>query len=243
MRATTERQRAEIYEDALTYLQEHYASQCSIDDAAGAIATSRRQLQRVMEGVGGGTFRRTLATVRMQKAAELLTSRPDVTVRQVALAVGYAQPAQFAKSFARIYGVPPSRYRTLTPDARPPTTAAAPQRAAQPTPGHDWSPPPFGVAIERHGEATVVRLSGELDLATIGYARQALDALRDQGVRSLTIDLSALEFIDSTGLQMLLELNAEASVDGFRMHVRRGTPAVQHILAIAGVANRLPFID
>jgi AraC family transcriptional regulator, regulatory protein of adaptative response / methylphosphotriester-DNA alkyltransferase methyltransferase len=238
-------EREAIYGDALAYLHEHYASACSVDDVAAAVPTSRRQLQRVMETVGGASFRKTLASIRMEKAAELLASDPDATVQEVARAVGYAQPAQFATSFTRVYGISPSQYRSLPPDERPagqPVAGREPVASNGPAVG-DWFATPFAIAIEQGAGEAVVKLAGELDIATVGSVRQALEALRDRDVRLLTIDLSQLEFIDSTGLQVLLELDAEQRADGFQMRIRRGTRAVQHIFAIAGVADSLPFVD
>jgi AraC family transcriptional regulator of adaptative response / methylphosphotriester-DNA alkyltransferase methyltransferase len=46
----------------------------------------------------------------MQRAAELL-AETSIPVGDIAARVGYRQPAQFAKAFARVHGVPPTRYR------------------------------------------------------------------------------------------------------------------------------------
>jgi two-component system response regulator YesN len=46
----------------------------------------------------------------MARAAELLAER-ELPVNRVASAVGYRQPAQFAKAFRRHHGRPPSAYR------------------------------------------------------------------------------------------------------------------------------------
>ena len=60
--------------------------------------------------IGETTFRERLTSVRMQRAAELLTTR-GLTVREVAQRVGYRQPAQFATAFRRHHGVSPSVFR------------------------------------------------------------------------------------------------------------------------------------
>ena len=77
---------------------------------AHRLAASRRQLQRAFAEAGETSFRDELAKVRMQRARDLL-ERSDVPVRQIAVAVGYPQPAQFAKSFRRHHGYPPSEHR------------------------------------------------------------------------------------------------------------------------------------
>ena len=91
-------------------MERDYASDLALDDVAGRIATSRRQLQRCFQEGGAGGFRRRLTEIRMRRAAELLARTP-LTVREVAAAVGYRQPAQFAKAFARVHGVAPSQHR------------------------------------------------------------------------------------------------------------------------------------
>jgi AraC family transcriptional regulator of adaptative response / methylphosphotriester-DNA alkyltransferase methyltransferase len=109
-RSTTIRHRTSLFHDAAAIVEEDYASDLSLDDIARRVASSRRQLQRAYNEIGRTTFRDHLTEVRMKVAARLLVER-DVTVREVANAVGYRQPAQFAKAFRRQHGVSPSEYR------------------------------------------------------------------------------------------------------------------------------------
>jgi len=90
-------------------MEERHAAEIQVDDVAREIATSRRQLQRVFEEIGGTTFREELARIRMVRAAELLDT--PLAIRDIAHRVGYRQPAQFAKAFRRVHGVTPSAYR------------------------------------------------------------------------------------------------------------------------------------
>lgn len=80
-----------------------------IHDIAADTFASRRQIQRVMEE-HRTTFRAELARIRMDRAAELLATT-TLPVREVALRVGYRQPAQFAKAFRLRHGAAPSTYR------------------------------------------------------------------------------------------------------------------------------------
>src|SRR5919199_1544315 len=73
-------------------------------------ALSRRQLQRAFAEAGKTSFRTHLAEVRMRKAHELLREG-TLPVRDVATSVGYRQAAQFAKTFRRHHGRPPSSVR------------------------------------------------------------------------------------------------------------------------------------
>jgi AraC family transcriptional regulator of adaptative response / methylphosphotriester-DNA alkyltransferase methyltransferase len=120
LRTETVSRREEIYRDALAVIARDYADDLTVDAVAHSIATSRRQLQRVLDECGGLTFRSLLTRVRMREASRLLRET-TLPVADVARQVGYRQPAQFAKTFRRLYGQVPSVYR-----ASPQPVAAAP---------------------------------------------------------------------------------------------------------------------
>ena len=108
-RPSTIASRSELLHDARAIMREDYAEDLSLDDVAGRIATSRRQLQRVFAEIGHSGFREELAAIRMERAAELLSG--PLPVGEVARRVGYRQSAQFAKAFRSHHGVVPSEYR------------------------------------------------------------------------------------------------------------------------------------
>ena len=110
MRDGTAERRAELYREAIDLIAREYASDLHLAGVARRRATSRRQLQRAFAEAGDTSFRDELARVRMKKARELLAGH-TMSVRSVAASVGYHQPAQFAKSFRRYHGQPPSSYR------------------------------------------------------------------------------------------------------------------------------------
>ena len=126
MRTDTLSRRQDIYRDAVAVIRQDYAADLTVETVARAVATSRRQLQRVFDEVGGVSFRLVLTRVRMHKASVLLRET-DTPVAAVARQVGYSQPAQFAKTFRRLYGAAPSVYRTIP---RPEAAALSPRAAA-----------------------------------------------------------------------------------------------------------------
>lgn len=117
-RPVTVQLRTSLYQDAVSIVEDEYGTDLSLDDIAHRVASSRRQLQRAYAEIGKTTFREHLTGVRMDRAAELLASRP-LTVREVAHRVGYRQPAQFAKAFRRHHGAAPSAFRASRDRARP----------------------------------------------------------------------------------------------------------------------------
>jgi transcriptional regulator GlxA family with amidase domain len=113
VRDSTRERRRELFEEAAEIVRREYREDLGLDDIARRLASSRRQLQRSFAEAGETTFRSYMQRVRMARAAELLRDR-GLPVNRVATAVGYRQPAQFAKAFRRHHGHPPSAFRQAT---------------------------------------------------------------------------------------------------------------------------------
>ena len=109
-RARTAESLSGLYRESCAIVLRHYRRPLTVAVVARALASSPRQVQRAFEEAGETSFSAYLRAVRLRNAAELLTRQP-LTVRQVALLVGYRQPAHFAKAFRRRYGVTPAQYR------------------------------------------------------------------------------------------------------------------------------------
>jgi transcriptional regulator GlxA family with amidase domain len=111
MRTGTVARRRTLFEEAVDIIEREFAQPLELDDVARRLATSRRQLQRAFAEIGDTSFRTYVARVRMLRALDLLREG-RLPVREVANNVGYRQPAQFAKTFRRHHGAPPSSFRT-----------------------------------------------------------------------------------------------------------------------------------
>jgi len=85
--------------------------------------------------------------------------------------------------------------------------------------------------IEAYGSLLLIRLSGEVDLSWSGRVRDAIiDALEQ---RSVGVDLSAVSYIDSSGIAALVE-GLQTARDGERRFVLVATsPAVLAVLELA----------
>ena len=64
-------------------------------------------------------------------------------------------------------------------------------------------------SVKRNGEAVVVSLAGELDLYNAHEVRAALLDECARGPERLVVDLSRVEFIDSTALGVLIEARSK----------------------------------
>lgn len=111
-RAATAQRRQQLFEEAVEVIARDYARDLQIDAVGRAIATSRRQLQRVFAEVGQTSFREILQSTRMSEARRLL-SADDLRIKDVARAVGYPEQAQFSKAFRRETGMSPREFRDL----------------------------------------------------------------------------------------------------------------------------------
>ena len=104
------------------------------------------------------------------------------------------------------------------------------------------APGNFDVAVDRQRSTIVVAPSGEIDLATIGLVREAVEREHSASAM-LVLDLREVEFIDTSGLRYVLELAARATEEGFELRIVRGPSAVQRVFEISGIEARLPFVD
>ena len=118
--------RTRLYEDALAIIAREYRSDLRLDGVAARIFSSRRSLQRAFRDAGS-SFRTEHLRARLHAAAHLMRADPAQTVTSVSHAVGYSQPAQFAKAFRREFGVSPADYKRAAAAAsarRPPAAAS-----------------------------------------------------------------------------------------------------------------------
>jgi anti-sigma B factor antagonist len=97
------------------------------------------------------------------------------------------------------------------------------------------------VRTRRQGEAIVLEVFGELDLATADLVRATLEQIHAEPPARLVIDLHGLSFMDSTGLALFVAEAAQADAS-FELEFWPGPPAVQRLFEIAGVRDRLPFV-
>jgi anti-sigma B factor antagonist len=61
------------------------------------------------------------------------------------------------------------------------------------------------LSVDLNGESCVVRLGGELDLYNASAVREALFKACNDGPTRVVVDLSEVEFMDSTALGVLIE--------------------------------------
>jgi anti-anti-sigma factor len=102
----------------------------------------------------------------------------------------------------------------------------------------------FSVARREDGDRVVFVPRGELDLATAPELEGPVLSVLDDG-RPVVIDLRELEFMDSSGVRVLVAAHGRAGEDGERLTLVRPPRggAVDRILEIAGVEQALHMVD
>ncbi len=91
----------------MTYMENNYAKDISIEQLATLYYVSPTYLSKIFKDLTGFSPINYLIQIRLKKAHELLTTG-DLTVKEVAKAVGYEDAYHFSKSFKKHFGTSPS---------------------------------------------------------------------------------------------------------------------------------------
>ncbi|HEY2805680.1 MAG TPA: STAS domain-containing protein [Gemmatimonadales bacterium] len=86
---------------------------------------------------------------------------------------------------------------------------------------------------------TIVALAGNLDSNTSPQAQLALDAMLAGGVTRVAIDFTALDYISSAGLRVLLGTAKKLSAKGGALHVFGLNETVREVFDISGFSTIL----
>jgi AraC family transcriptional regulator len=103
---------------ALDYVRNNLTGELSLDGAAEAACFSKYHFHRIFSAMTGEPFSEYVRRLRLERAALLLESRPEMTVTEAAMACGFGSPSVLSRDFAARFGVPPSRWRDTREGAR-----------------------------------------------------------------------------------------------------------------------------
>lgn len=95
------------------------------------------------------------------------------------------------------------------------------------------------IKSEHDGDAIVYRLRGSLDLSTSPSLRAALVEAANEGKHDIIVDLSHLEFLDSTGLGAIIGGHRRALENGGRVRLIVNDGPIQRLLTITGLMGIL----
>ena len=94
----------------------------------------------------------------------------------------------------------------------------------------------FSISIGREGDADVVALRGELDIAGTGPLHECLARLAG---RDVVVDVRRLSFIDAGGMSVLVVAHGRARRQGRSLVVRGACREVRRVLDIGGLSHLL----
>jgi anti-sigma B factor antagonist len=98
------------------------------------------------------------------------------------------------------------------------------------------------IRSERREQVHLVEPSGEIDLAVTDLLDQEMQRAEATDARTILLDLGGLEFIDCTGIKLLLRLRERSLADRDRLRIRRAPRHVHRLIRIAGVEEMLPLV-
>lgn len=102
-----DRERKQIIE---TFLTENYSdSKVSAEMLAKKMNLSVRHMNRIVRGIYGVTFYHLLTGIRLEAAKGLLL-KGTLTVKEVALQVGYESSTGFFMAFKKRFGITPGEF-------------------------------------------------------------------------------------------------------------------------------------
>lgn len=98
------------------------------------------------------------------------------------------------------------------------------------------------VRTAKNAEVHTIALCGELDLANASTAEAALTESLEAGVQ-VVVDMSELEFIDSTGIALLVSALGRGEDETRVRFIPSSAPAVTRVLELTGLSERLPLAE
>jgi anti-anti-sigma factor len=94
------------------------------------------------------------------------------------------------------------------------------------------------MSVRRDGSAAVLTLVGDFDMHTVQSVVQPVDELLQDPPRDLVVDLSGVEFIDSSGIALLVKVYARVVREGEgTMRVERSSPVARRLLEVCGLLD------
>jgi anti-sigma B factor antagonist len=99
---------------------------------------------------------------------------------------------------------------------------------------------PFEVRVDRDGARSIVRVFGELDIATAPQLEKALETATAEG-SALVVDLTETTFLDSTGLRTMV--HAARAASGFTLVCPAENNAVLRVVTFAGFELAVPVVE
>jgi anti-sigma B factor antagonist len=107
----------------------------------------------------------------------------------------------------------------------------------------DFEPKPFSCEEVVRDDQVHLRPAGDLDLSTAPVLEEHIKRARATGAKVVVVDLSGLDFMDSTGITLVTRYNNEARRDGFNFALIKGNSRVMRLFDLTGLGEYFTFVD
>jgi anti-anti-sigma factor len=95
------------------------------------------------------------------------------------------------------------------------------------------------VEVSETVRAWSVVVRGEIDMETASQLERVLDDVVGKGALLVTLDLEGVDFLDSSGLRVILGASNKLSTQEGQLLIEGASSAVERVLEITGVIERL----
>lgn len=87
----------------------------------------------------------------------------------------------------------------------------------------------------------VVKVAGELDIATAPELKDAVVAAIDEGATEVVLDASGIEFIDASGVRAMLGMTEAAKKAGSSLRLRQPSRPLRRIFDLLELDGSIPI--
>lgn len=95
------------------------------------------------------------------------------------------------------------------------------------------------VTIDASAQPPTIALAGELDPHTAPLLQREIDQILERGSTDLVLDLSALGFVDSSGLRVLISAQSQLADQGGMLTLHAPSETVRRLLEITGLIDHI----
>jgi anti-anti-sigma factor len=95
---------------------------------------------------------------------------------------------------------------------------------------------------EQDGNVAIVSFFGEFDYAEMATVQEKIDAVEAQAPDVLLLDLTGLEFMDSSAVRVIMQADHRARAQGRRLTLVTGNGPPFRVLSILGLTDRLDVV-
>ena len=99
-----------IVNQAVSYMEKNYQQKLTLQEVADCCYVSQWHLSKLLNGHLGKSFYDLLNSIRINAAKELLKN-PRLKIAEISEAVGYSDPAHFARTFKKLENMSANEYR------------------------------------------------------------------------------------------------------------------------------------